>query len=137
LCQPLAPAVLCVLQQVITACNQANKPVTLCGEMAGQPKAFLLLLGMGLRRFSMSPAFIPSIKQLASIVSLEEARHIADTALAFTTTKQVQMFDPPTRAPGGGPGDFGRRNNDGFVSGKSRACPQPTNLIYLDGNNPH
>jgi phosphoenolpyruvate-protein phosphotransferase (PTS system enzyme I) len=92
LCQPLAPAVLCVLQQVITACNQANKPVTLCGEMAGQPKAFLLLLGMGLRRFSMSPAFIPSIKQLASTVSVAEARHIADTALAFTTTKQVQMF---------------------------------------------
>ncbi len=92
LCQPLAPAVLRVLQQVITACNRANKPVTLCGEMAGQPKAFLLLLGMGLRRFSMSPAFIPSIKQLARQVTLEEAEQITATALALTTTKQVQTF---------------------------------------------
>jgi phosphotransferase system enzyme I (PtsI) len=92
LCQPLAPAVLHVLRQVIEACNRANKPVTLCGEMAGQPKAFLLLLGMGLRRFSMSPAFIPSIKQLARLISIEEAKHIADTALAMTTTKQVQML---------------------------------------------
>ena len=92
LCQPLAPAVLRVLQQVITACNRANKPVTLCGEMAGQPKAFLLLLGMGLRRFSMSPAFIPSIKQLAREVTLEEAEQIAATALTLTTTKQVQTF---------------------------------------------
>jgi phosphotransferase system enzyme I (PtsI) len=92
LCQPLAPPVLHVLRQVISACNRANKPVTLCGEMAGQPKAFLLLLGMGLRRFSMSPAFIPSIKQLARKISREEAEQIAATALTLTTTKQVQTF---------------------------------------------
>jgi phosphotransferase system enzyme I (PtsI) len=92
LCQPLAPAVLRVLQKVIDSCNQANKPVTLCGEMAGQPKPFLLLLGMGLRRFSMSPAFIPSIKQLARKVSLEEARHFASTSLSLKTTRQVQTF---------------------------------------------
>jgi phosphotransferase system enzyme I (PtsI) len=92
LCQPLAPAVLRVLHQVIGACNRASKPVTLCGEMAGQPKSFLLLLGMGLRRFSMSPAFIPSIKQLARTIRMEEAEHMAATALSLTTTKQVQTF---------------------------------------------
>ena len=64
LCQPLSPPVLRVLTSVITACNAANKPVTLCGEMAGAPRAFVLLFGMGLRSFSMSPAFIPMIKDL-------------------------------------------------------------------------
>ena len=92
LCEPLAPPVLSVLYKVITACNQANTPVTLCGEMAGQPKAFLLLLGMGLRRFSMSPAFIPSIKQLASHVSIVEAEQILQSVLKLKEISQVKKF---------------------------------------------
>ena len=66
LCQPLSPAVLQVLAGTIRACREAHKPVTLCGEMAGSPRAFVLLFGMGLRSFSMSPAFIPTIKELTS-----------------------------------------------------------------------
>lgn len=92
LCQPLAPPVLQVLKNVITACNEANKPVTVCGEMAGKPKAFVLLLGMGLRRFSMSPAFIPSIKQLASQISVAEAEQIVDSVMNLKTITQVKKF---------------------------------------------
>ncbi len=92
LCQPLSPAVLTLLDRVIRACNERNRPITVCGEMAGQPRAFLLLLGMGLRRFSMSPAFIPSIKQLAHQVTIEDAEQIARTALAFKETAQVSRF---------------------------------------------
>ena len=92
LCQPLAPAVLKVLFQVIQTCNRANTPVTVCGEMAGKPKAFLLLLGMGLRRFSMSPAFIPSIKQLASQISIAETEQILKSVLRLKTTAQVKKF---------------------------------------------
>jgi phosphotransferase system enzyme I (PtsI) len=92
LCQPLAPPVLRILKHVIKACNEADKPVTVCGEMAGQPKAFILLLGMGLRRFSMSPAFIPSIKQLASQISVFEAEQILESVLKLKTTSQVKKF---------------------------------------------
>jgi len=92
LCQPLAPAVLIVLKHVITACNRANVPITVCGEMAGRPKGFVLLLGMGLRRFSMSPAFVPSIKQLASQLSIEEAEQILGTVMAFKTVAQVNKY---------------------------------------------
>ena len=92
LCQPLSPAVLRVLHSVIKACNKANKPLTLCGEMAGQPRAFVLLVGMGLRSFSMSPAFIPSIKELAAHVSTEAAETILRRALRFRTTKSVKQF---------------------------------------------
>ena len=92
LCQPLSPAVLRVLHDVIRACRRARKPVTLCGEMAGQPNAFLLLLGMGLRRFSMSPAFIPSIKQLASQVTAQEARQILQEALKRKTTAEIKRL---------------------------------------------
>src|SRR5690606_5397302 len=76
LCQPLAPPVLRVLSTVIKACAKANKPVTLCGEMAGQPRAFVLLFAMGLRSFSMSPAFIPSMKELAAHLTVEQARQM-------------------------------------------------------------
>ena len=92
LCQPLAPPVLIVLKNVIEVCNAANVPVTVCGEMAGRPKAFVLLLGMGLRHFSMSPAFVPSVKQLASQVSIEQAEQILGSVMKFKTTAQVKKF---------------------------------------------
>lgn len=92
LCQPLAPPVLIVLKHVIEACNQGNVPISLCGEMAGQPRAFVLLLGMGLRRFSMSPAFVPSIKQLASQITIEEAERIVASVMKLKTTAQVKKF---------------------------------------------
>lgn len=92
LCQPLAPAVLRVLQNVIKSCNAIGKPVTVCGEMAGQTRAFVLLVGMGLRRFSMSPSFIPSIKDLASHLSTSEAETIFKRALQLKTTTQVKRF---------------------------------------------
>ncbi len=92
LCQPLAPAVLRVLQSVVLACDKSQRPITLCGEMAGQPQAFVLLLGMGLRRFSMSPAFVPMIKELASHVSIPMAQTLLAKALKQKTTKQVQKL---------------------------------------------
>jgi len=92
LCQPLSPAVLRILNHVIRACNAAGKPVTLCGEMAGQPQAFVLLLGMGLRSFSMSPAFIPSIKELASHLTQPRAEAILSHVLKLKTTAYVRRY---------------------------------------------
>jgi phosphotransferase system enzyme I (PtsI) len=92
LCQPLSPAVLRVLAKVIDACRQAGKPVTLCGEMAGQPRAFVLLFAMGLRSFSMSPAFIPMIKELATHLSRDRADEILRRVSKLKTTAQVMRY---------------------------------------------
>ena len=92
LCQPLAPAVLITLKSVIAACNRRGVPITVCGEMAGKPKAFVLLLGMGLRKFSMSPAFVPSIKQLAKMLTVAEAEQILESVMKFKTTAQVNKY---------------------------------------------
>jgi phosphotransferase system enzyme I (PtsI) len=89
LCQPLSPPVLRVLDQVIRACGRADKPVTLCGEMAGDPRAFLLLYGMGLRSFSMSPAFIPAIKELVSHLTRDDTRHLLQEVLDLKTAAQI------------------------------------------------
>jgi phosphotransferase system enzyme I (PtsI) len=92
LCQPLAPPVLKTLATVIKACRRAHKPITLCGEMAGQPRAFLLLFAMGLRSFSMSPAFIPSMKELAVHLTEEIARKVLRKALTLRTTAAVKRY---------------------------------------------
>ncbi len=92
LCQPLAPAVLRVLKSVVDACDQAHRPVTLCGEMAGSPQAFVVLLGMGLRRFSMSPAFVPTIKELAAQVSVSMAENLLAKVIQKKTTQRIQRL---------------------------------------------
>jgi phosphotransferase system enzyme I (PtsI) len=92
LCQPLSPPVLRVLSRVIRAARQVNKPITLCGEMAGQPRAFLILFGMGLRSFSMSPSFIPTVKELATHLTEAEAHQIVRRAMTYRTTAQVKKY---------------------------------------------
>ncbi len=92
LCQPLSPPVLRVLRSAIRACHLYNKPVTLCGEMAGQPQAFILLLGMGLRQFSMSPAFVPRMKKLASVVARADAESMLKRVLQMKTTAEIKRY---------------------------------------------
>lgn len=92
LCKPLCPPVLKVLARVIEACRRARKPIALCGEMAGEPRAFTALVGMGLRSFSMSPALVPTIKDLAAHVAYADAKEIVREALDLKTTDRVQRF---------------------------------------------
>jgi phosphotransferase system enzyme I (PtsI) len=92
LCQPLSPPVLRVLAATIASCCRAGKPITLCGEMAGRPRAVVLLFGMGLRSFSMSPAFIPTIKELIAHLTQAKAEKILERALKLKTTAQVIRY---------------------------------------------
>lgn len=92
LCEPLSPAVLQVLTHVITTCHAAQKPVTLCGEIAAMPRAFVLLFGMGLRSFSMSPAFVPVVKELLRRLTAERAEAILKQVLKMRTTAQIIRY---------------------------------------------
>jgi phosphotransferase system enzyme I (PtsI) len=94
LCQSLSPAVLRVLSSVIRCCVEAGKPVTVCGEMAGSPRAFPLLLAMGLRSFSMSPAFIPVIRDLAGRLSRTDATEmLADVSRVRSSSEIHEILD--------------------------------------------
>jgi phosphoenolpyruvate-protein phosphotransferase len=92
LCEPFNPAILALLAQVIRACNAHGKPVTLCGEMAGRPRCLLPLVGMGLRHFSMSPGFVPSIKEMVRRCKLPAAQAVAQRVLAMRTGGEVRGF---------------------------------------------
>jgi phosphoenolpyruvate-protein phosphotransferase len=89
LCQPLNPAVIEVLYQTVQTCLDMGKPVTLCGEMAAAPRPFLLLFGMGLRSYSMSPAFVPIMKELAKQLSGDATASIVNRVRKMATTKQI------------------------------------------------
>jgi phosphoenolpyruvate-protein phosphotransferase len=92
LCEPFGPAILRLLARVIEAANRANKPVTLCGEMAGLPRCVLALLGMGLRRLSMSPGFVPPVKDLIRHCSRARLEVIAQTVLEMRTVGEVRGY---------------------------------------------
>jgi phosphoenolpyruvate-protein phosphotransferase len=92
LCEPFNPALLKLLSTVIEACNRRGTPVTLCGEMAGRPRCVLPLLGMGLRRFSMSPAFVPSIKEMVRRTPIAAAREVAGRALTMNTIGEIRGY---------------------------------------------
>ena len=81
-----------LLAHVIRACNERGKPVTLCGEMAGRPRCFLPLFGMGLRSLSMSPAFVPSIKEMVRQTDSHVAAEIAHKVLSMTTVGEVRGY---------------------------------------------
>jgi phosphoenolpyruvate-protein kinase (PTS system EI component) len=92
LCEPFNPPIFRLLHHIVRACDKLQKPATLCGEMAGRPRCFLPLMGMGLRRFSMSPAFVPTIKEMARCASIDLAQQIATRVRRLRTFKQVRQY---------------------------------------------
>jgi phosphoenolpyruvate-protein phosphotransferase (PTS system enzyme I) len=92
LCEPFSPPIFRLLRHILRACDKHGKPATLCGEMAGRPRCFLPLFGLGLRRFSMSPAFVPTIKELARCSARDRAEEIARRVLRLRTFKQVRQY---------------------------------------------
>jgi phosphoenolpyruvate-protein phosphotransferase len=92
LCEPFGPAIYTLLHRIISTCNEHDKPVTLCGEMAGRPRCFLPLFGMGLRDLSMSPAFVPPLKELIRSSNLRTAKDVAEQVLRMKTFAEIRGF---------------------------------------------
>lgn len=70
---PIEPAFLKILRDSIVTARDNGKPISICGEMAGDPLYTLLLVGLGLKRFSVIPRRIPVLKELISRISFAEA----------------------------------------------------------------
>jgi phosphotransferase system enzyme I (PtsI) len=83
---PMHPAVLKLISQTIQSAQRVGMPVAVCGEMAGDPKLTRLLIGMGLREFSMHPAQLLEVKQQVMM---------ADSAqLALRVAKILKLDEP-------------------------------------------
>ena len=90
--EPLHPAVLRLIKQVIDASHKEGKLTGMCGEMAGDPMATMILLGLGLDEFSMSATAIPMIKAVLRSVTVDECRHMAVKALTLGSAKEIAAY---------------------------------------------
>jgi phosphotransferase system enzyme I (PtsI) len=89
---PLHPAVLNLLSGVIRTAQQCEKPVAICGEMAGDVDLTRLLLGFGLRNFSMHPAHILAVKQRVLATSLPELAPLIARILKTDEPEKMQAL---------------------------------------------
>ena len=78
---PLNPAVLRLIQITINAGEKANIPVSMCGEMAGEKEHTKLLLGLGLKEFSIHPATMLEVKEIINQTNISELEELTKKAL--------------------------------------------------------
>jgi phosphotransferase system enzyme I (PtsI) len=87
---PLHPAVLQLIEMSIRAANKLGKPISVCGEMAGDPKLTRLLLGFGLRQFSMHPAHVLAVKRQVLQSSLPKLTNSVRKILASSEIDRIE-----------------------------------------------
>jgi phosphotransferase system enzyme I (PtsI) len=90
--QPLHPAVLRMVRDVVQAGRNADIPVAMCGEMAGDPLNIPVLLGLGVEELSMNALAIPVVKRVIRTTSLAEAQELARQALLLPTVEEVNSY---------------------------------------------
>ena len=91
--QPFHPSVLRSLKKILEAASKANKKVSICGELGGDPMATMLLLGLGdLADLSMEPHSIPKVKKIIRLIRIEEARQMANHVLNLSSVEEISRF---------------------------------------------
>ncbi len=83
------PAVLRLMQMTIKNANSLEKEISICGELAGNPEAIAILLGLGLRKLSMSPYLIPKIKKIIRSFSVAECENLVENILTLSSALEV------------------------------------------------
>jgi phosphotransferase system enzyme I (PtsI) len=87
--EPVHPAVLRSIRRVVEEGHRRKLPVSVCGEMAGDPLFAPLLLGLGVDSLSMAPVLLPPVKYLLRAMKMSDARALADEALALSSSREI------------------------------------------------
>ena len=87
--EPTHPAVLRTLKHVVDEAHRAKVPVSVCGEMAGDPIFVPLLLGLGVDALSMTPPLLPAVKYLIRAMTMADARDLAAEALMLSSAQEI------------------------------------------------
>jgi phosphotransferase system enzyme I (PtsI) len=89
---PADPAVLKLISMAINAANRKQIPVNMCGQMSGSATYTMLLLGLGLRRFSVTPSAIPEIKHICRQMSISECEGVAQRAMSMENARDITAY---------------------------------------------
>ena len=90
--QPLHPAVLRMIQQVVEAGRSGGISVAVCGEMAGDPLYLAILLGLGVDELSMNHMAIPMVKKVIRLINYMDAKQMASQAMDMVTVEEINEF---------------------------------------------
>lgn len=87
---PLNLSVLRLLKQLVDTSNRLSIPLSICGEMAGEPKYTMVLIGLGFREFSMSSAYMNQVKRIIRSVTGQECRELVDELMKCEKTHDIE-----------------------------------------------
>jgi phosphotransferase system enzyme I (PtsI) len=89
---PVDPSVLRMLKHISDVGRDKNVPLSICGEIAGEPKYTMMLLGLGFRAFSMSAAYMFQVKRVIRSVSISDCEEFAQKLLSFEKVSDAEEF---------------------------------------------
>ncbi len=90
--EPLHPAVLRLIKQVIDVGHRAGIRVAMCGEMAGEPAYIMILLGLEIDELSMNPLAIPKVKKVIRGSTLKESQALLERVMTFSSASEIREF---------------------------------------------
>jgi len=88
--KPLHPSILRLIKFIIETALGEGKEITVCGEMAADPLSAIVLLGFGLKKFSMNPIFIPRIKKALRSVEHKTVKRVIQKAMTLKTAQEIE-----------------------------------------------
>ena len=86
------PAVIRLIDMSVKTATQFGKPISMCGQMCGNPLYTMLLLGIGLRTMSVTPAAIPEIKRVCRSVSIDQCVRVAEQVRSLETARDIKTY---------------------------------------------
>jgi phosphotransferase system enzyme I (PtsI) len=92
LLRPSHPSVLRLVREVLSAAAAERRPVTMCGEMGGEPSYAVLLLGLGLRELSLTPAALPRVRRLVRSLTVAQARAVSARCMRLATADEIDAY---------------------------------------------
>lgn len=94
------PAVLRSIHRIVSAARSKGKDISICGDLAKDPRMLPFLLGVGLRKFSIDIINAPAVQRLVEFCSMADAEHVARNMLGFGRIREVEAFlADPDRNP--------------------------------------
>jgi phosphotransferase system enzyme I (PtsI) len=84
------PSIIRLLKTIVQGATAANIPVSICGEIAADPRFTKLLVGLGIREISVSTRYIPTVRHALRNIHVEDAEHLAKKALTLKTSAEIQ-----------------------------------------------
>lgn len=88
----IPPAILRLIKQIVDSGHRKGAWVGMCGEMAGDPRAIVVLIGLGLDELSVSPVALPEIKKIVRSIKYSEATQIAKKVIQMETATEIQQY---------------------------------------------